>query len=129
MIKAAINVLATPVYSFSIFIALFYIALKRIDIVGTKKFGLGLLIFTLVVFGWMVADPIFFSIISLPDNIPIIILNGLVFWSTWYALYKGHQNDLRTANGEPPIEGTPHGKEPCAGANWSHRSKGQRLYQ
>lgn len=111
MIKAAINVLATPVYSFSIFIALFYLALKRIDIVGTKKFGLGLLIFTLVVFGWMVADPIFFSIISLPDNIPIIILNALVFWSTWYALYKGHQNDLRIEAGEPPIEGTPENRE------------------
>jgi hypothetical protein len=111
MIKEAINFLANPLYSFSIFIALFYLAFKRIDIVGTRKFGVSLLVFTLVVFGWMVADPVFFSIISLPDNIPIIILNALVFWSTWFALYKGNQNDIRIAAGEPPIEGTPENRE------------------
>lgn len=111
MIKAAINYLSDPLYSFTLFIVLFVWAMKRIDIVGTKKFGLALLIGTLVIFGWMVADPVFFSVISLPDNIPIIILNGLVFWSTWYALYKGHQNDLRIERGEEPIEGTPENRE------------------
>jgi hypothetical protein len=111
MIKAAINYLSDPLYSFTIFIVLFVLAMKRIDIVGTKKFGLALLIGTLVIFGWMVTDPVFFTVISLPDNIPIIILNGLVFWSTWFALYKGHQNDLRIERGEPPIEGTPENRE------------------
>ena len=111
MIKLAINFLSYPLYSFTAFIVLFVLAMKRMDIVGTKKFGMGLLIFTLVVFGWMVSDPVFFSVISTPDNIPIIILNGLVFWSTWYSLYKGHQNDLRIAAGEPPIEGTPENRE------------------
>jgi hypothetical protein len=111
MIKEAINYLSSPLYSFTAFIFLFWLALKRIDIVGTKKFGLGLLIFTVTVFGCMITDKFFFSIISLPDNIPIIILNGLVFWSTWFALYKGHQNDLRIAKGEGPIEGTPENRE------------------
>lgn len=111
MIKSAINFLSDPLYSFTIFIVLFVLAMKRMDIVGTKKFGLALLIGTLVIFGWMVTDPVFFTVISLPDNIPIIILNGLVFWSTWYSLYKGHQNDLRMEKGEPPIEGTPENRE------------------
>ncbi len=111
MIKEAINFLSDPLYSFTIFIGLFGLSLKRIDIVGTKKFGLGLLIFTLVVFGWMLTDPVFFSVISFPDNIPIVILNALVFWSTWYALYKGHQNDLRIEAGEGPLEGTPENRE------------------
>lgn len=111
MIKAAINYLSDPLYSFTLFIILFVLAMKRMDIVGTKKFGLALLIGTLAIFGWMVTDPVFFSVISLPDNIPIIILNGLVFWSTWYALYKGHQNDLRIERGEQPIEGTPENRE------------------
>lgn len=111
MLKGAINYLSDPLYSFTAFIVLFVLAMRRMDIVGTKKFGMGLLIFTLVVFGWMVTDPVFFTVISLPDNIPIIILNGLVFWSTWYALYKGHQNDLRIAAGEQPIEGTPENRE------------------
>lgn len=111
MIKEAINYFSQPAWSFSAFIAIFLLAMKRIDIVGTKKFGIGLLVATLVIFGWMVSDPVFFSIISLPDNIPIIILNALVFWSTWFALYKGHQNDLRIAAGEGPIEGTPENRE------------------
>ncbi len=111
MIKLAINFLSAPLYSFTAFCILFVLAMKRMDIVGTKKFGMGLLIFTLVIFGWMVSDPVFFSVISLPDNIPIIILNALVFWSTWFSLYKGHQNDLRIAAGEPPIEGTPENRE------------------
>lgn len=111
MIKESINYLSDPLYSFTAFILLFVLCLKRIDIVGTKKFGWGLLIGVLVIFAWMVTDPVFFSVISLPDNIPIIILNGLVFWSTWYSLYKGHQNDLRIAAGEQPIEGTPENRE------------------
>lgn len=111
MIKEAINYLSQPAFSFSAFIALFLLAMKRIDIVGTKKFGIGLLIGILLIFGWMISDPVFFSIISLPDNIPIIILNALVLWSTWFALYKGHQNDLRIAAGEEPIEGTPENRE------------------
>jgi hypothetical protein len=111
MLKAAVNYLSDPLYSFTAFIALFVFAMMRMDIVGTKKFGLGLLIGTLVIFGWMVSDPVFFSVISLPDNIPIIILNALVFWSTWFALYKGHQNDLRIARGEGPLEGSPENRE------------------
>jgi hypothetical protein len=111
MIKEAINYFSQPAWSFSAFIALFYLAMKRVDIVGTKKFGIGLLIGTLVIFMWMISDPVFFSIISLPDNIPIIILNALVFWSTWFAIYKGHQNDLRIEAGEQPIEGTPENRE------------------
>lgn len=111
MIKEAINYLSSPLYSFTGMLILFAFAMKRIDIVGTKKFGLGLFIGVLAIFGWMLTDPVFFTIISLPDNIPIIILNGLVLWSTWYALYKGHQNDLRIAAGEPPIEGTPENRE------------------
>jgi hypothetical protein len=111
MIKEAINHLSAPIYSFTAFVALFVLAMKRMDIVGTKKFGLGLLIAVLAIFGWMLTDPVFFTVISTPDNIPIIILNALVFWSTWYSLYKGHQNDLRIAAGEQPIEGTPENRE------------------
>lgn len=111
MIKEAINYLSDPLYSFTAFIVLFALCLKRIDIVGTKKFGWGLLIGVLLIFGWMLTDPVFFTVISTPDNIPIIILNGLVFWSTWFSLYKGHQNDLRIAAGEQPIEGTPENRE------------------
>lgn len=111
MIKEAVNYLSDPLYSFTGFIFLFWLAMKRIDIVGTKKFGWGLLAVSLAIFGWMLTDPVFFSVISFPDNIPIIILNALVMWSAWFSLYRGHQNDLRIAAGETPIEGTPENRE------------------
>lgn len=111
MIKEAVNYLSSPVFSFTGFIVLFALAMKRVDIVGTKKFGLGLLIASLAIFGWMLTDPVFFSVISLPDNIPIIILNVLVGWTFWYSLYRGNQNDIRIAAGEEPIEGTPENRE------------------
>jgi hypothetical protein len=111
MVKQLINYLSSPVFSFSALLLFFAFAMKKMEIVGSKKFGIGLLVVTVGLFGWMISDPIFFSIISLPDNIPIIILNALVFWSTWYALYKGVENDKRIAAGEPPIEGTPEMRE------------------
>lgn len=85
--------------------------MKKVDFIATKKFGYGMFAAVLAIFAWMVTDPVFFSIISLPDNIPIIILNGIVLWSTWYAIYKGVQNDNRIAAGEPPLEGTPENRE------------------
>jgi hypothetical protein len=111
MIKQLMNFLASPVYLFSITIGLYALAIKKIEFVGSKKFGYGMFLGTFLVFLWMVSDPIFFSIISLPDNIPIIILNAVVVWSTWYAIYKGVENDKRIAAGEPPLEGTPENRE------------------
>lgn len=64
MIKEAINYFSQPAWSFSAFIVLFYFAMKRMDIVGTKKFGIGLLIGTLGIFIWMITDPVF-SLLSL----------------------------------------------------------------
>jgi len=111
MVKNLINFLSSPLFSFSGVLIFFVFAMKKIELIGTKKFGWGLLIFSLVAFIWALNDPIFFSIISLPDNIPIIILNAVVFWSTWFAIYKGVENDKRIAAGEPPIEGTPENRE------------------
>jgi hypothetical protein len=111
MIKELINYLSSPVYSFTGIMAFFFFSMKRPDIVGSKKFGLISLIAILVIFGWMLTDPVFFSIISLPDNIPIIILNAVVLWSWWFAIHKGVENDKRIAAGEGPLEGTPENRE------------------
>ncbi len=48
MIKEAINYLSDPLYSFTGFVVLFLLALKRIDIVGTKKFGMGMFVCVLL---------------------------------------------------------------------------------
>jgi len=38
------------------------------------------------------------------DNIPIIIMLFMLVFFTWVAFYRGHQNDLRKAEGRPLIE-------------------------
>jgi hypothetical protein len=111
MIKEFINYLSSPLYSFTGVMAFFFFTVKRPDIVGSKRFGLISLVSILVIFGWMLADPVFFSVISLPDNIPIIILNAVVLWSWWFAIHKGVENDKRIAAGEGPLEGTPENRE------------------
>ncbi len=111
MIKEFINYLSSPLYSFTGVMAFFFFTVKRPDIVGSKKFGLISLVSILVIFGWMLTDPVFFSVISLPDNIPIIILNAVVLWSWWFAIHKGVENDKRIAAGEGPLEGTPENRE------------------
>ncbi len=109
--KALINIIAEPVYSFTIVIFAYLFMIKKMETVGTKKFGLTALGVVLLVTAYLFADPTFYLIITTPDNIPIIILLSLVLWSTWFSLYKGVQNDNRIAEGLPPIEGTPENRE------------------
>ncbi len=111
MIKEVINYLSNPVISFTATTAFFIYTIKKPEVVGSKKFGMWSMLAILGIFFWMLTDPVFFTVISLPDNIPIIILNVVVLWSWWFAIHKGVENDKRIAAGEPPIEGTPENRE------------------
>ncbi len=111
MIKDIVNYLSSPLYSFTAVTAFFVYTIKKPEVVASKKFGFTAMLVILGIFCWMLTDPVFFSIISLPDNIPIIILNAVVLWSWWFAMHKGVENDKRIARGEPPIEGTPENRE------------------
>lgn len=64
----------------------------------------GILQFTLLLSGWAMTDNNFQSIITKPDNVPIVILIFSVGYTTWLALRKGVVNDDRMARGEPPME-------------------------
>jgi hypothetical protein len=55
------------------------------------------------VFAW--DDPNFHTIITKPDNVPIIILIASVIFFTWLALRRAVINDDRIARGEPTLEG------------------------
>lgn len=54
--------------------------------------------------GWAMTDNNFASIITKPDNVPIVILIFSVGYLTWLALRKAVINDERLAKGEPPME-------------------------
>lgn len=55
------------------------------------------------VFAWQ--DPNFNTIITKPDNVPIIILFATVIYFSWLALRRAVINDERTKRGEPTLEG------------------------
>ncbi len=54
--------------------------------------------------GWAMTDPNFESIITKPDNVPIVMLVFSVGFFTWLGLRKAILNDDRMARGEPPVE-------------------------
>ncbi len=51
-----------------------------------------------------ITDPNFRYIAFKGDNIPIIIMLFMLVFFTWVGFYRGHQNDLRRAEGRPLIE-------------------------
>lgn len=53
----------------------------------------------------------FLEIITKPDNIPIILLIGMLIAYTWISFYKAIYNDKKLLRGEPVWEGEPHNQE------------------
>jgi hypothetical protein len=69
-------------------------------IVFIATMGLGVAFF---VFAW--DDKNFNTIITKPDNVPIIILLASVMFFTWLAIRRAVLNDDRIRSGRPPLEG------------------------
>lgn len=59
---------------------------------------------SLLAMGFSMTDPDFASIVTKPDNVPIVGLVFLLGFFTWLASYRAVQNDERTARGERPLE-------------------------
>lgn len=109
--RELVNYLSSPMFSFSGTLVLFWLMIKKYQVVGSKKFGtigLGVLI---LISAWFMADPVFKTVITTPDNIPIIILLGSVIFFTWFSIHKAAENDKRIEEGLGPIEGTPENRE------------------
>jgi hypothetical protein len=59
---------------------------------------------SLLLMGFSMTDPDFASIVTKPDNVPIVGLIFLLGFFTWLASHRAVLNDERTARGEPPLE-------------------------
>lgn len=59
---------------------------------------------SLLVMGLSMTDPDFASIITKPDNVPIVGLIYLIAFFTWVATWFAVQNDKRAKEGLPPLE-------------------------
>ncbi len=59
---------------------------------------------SLLVMGLSMTDPDFASIVTKPDNVPIVAMVFLLGFFTWLAARRAVENDERTARGEEPVE-------------------------
>lgn len=59
---------------------------------------------SLLLMGFSMTDPDFASIVTKPDNVPIVGLVFLLSFFTWLATSRAVQNDERAKRGEPPLE-------------------------
>ncbi len=109
--KEFINIIADPIYSFTITTVLFVLMMKYYRVIGTKKFGLASLVISIPVAVWFCLDAEFRKIILWPDNIPINIIIILIAWLSWYSFYRCAQNDNRLDQGLGPIEAEPENRE------------------
>jgi hypothetical protein len=110
--KEIINYFTNPIYSFSFVMILYVVMIKKMEVFASKKFGWFLMVGTVIGIALMFTDAVFTqNFFATNDNVPIIFLVLLTFWTTWYALYKGVQNDKRIEQGLEPIEGTPENRE------------------
>ena len=85
-IKGIFNVLADPrLYFLLMVLSLVFIVWKR-ELLATKTFGYGALLFFTLFFALGGLDPNFRLIITKPDNVPIVGLIFLLVFFTWYSM-------------------------------------------
>lgn len=63
-----------------------------------------LLNLSLLLMGMSLTDMDFASIVTKPDNVPIVAMVFLLGFFTWLATWQAVQNDERDKRGEPPLE-------------------------
>lgn len=102
-LKSIINFLSYPQWSFTLSLVLFAWAVWT-KVLWTRMGGLVMFIGITLFFGLSMLDPNFFVVVAKADNVPIVMMVYLLGGFTWYAMYKGVENDKRIAAGEPTFE-------------------------
>lgn len=94
----------TPVtYSIGSFVGLTILYLAR-SFFSKPWVGWAGLNISLLLMGFSMTDQDFASVVTKPDNVPIIGLVFLLGFFTWLGANRAVQNDERAARGEPPLE-------------------------
>lgn len=102
--KEFVNSVSTPVTIFSLAVGIFIIFVTFPRLFTSIPAGITLLVGSIgfLAIGW--TDEHFRTIVSMPDNVPIV---GMVFvfgYFTWYAMRKAVLNDIRMDQGLGPKE-------------------------
>jgi len=105
LIKGVVNFLSYPQWSFTLSLVGFLLMLRSRSL-WSKRGGLILLAAGVLFFALSVLDPNFRSIVTKPDNVPIVMMVFLAGFFLWFAMHKAVSNDERVAHGEPLFEKT-----------------------
>jgi hypothetical protein len=104
IIKQSINSISSPVTLFSLTIVGLFAFVTFPKVLTSKRVSLLIAAFALGFFAFGLTDHHFRTIVTTPDNVPIVGMLFLMGYFTWYAMHKAVKNDERIAAGKPPIE-------------------------
>lgn len=102
--KEAVNAFSSPVTIFTLATLLFVLFVSFPMTMTSLWVSLPLLAVLLAFFGIGMTDAHFRSIVTLPDNVPIVGMVVVMGYFTWFAMRKAVLNDARIARGEPTLE-------------------------
>ena len=103
-IKGIFNAVADPKLFFLLAVVGLAVMLWKREQLASNAVGYGALGFLTLFFGFGTFDPNFRSVVTKPDNVPIVGLIFLLVFFVWYSLREAVLNDRRIAAGEGPIE-------------------------
>ena len=103
-IKGIINALTRPELFFGLAVVALLLVIWKREKVASNAFGYGTLGLLLVFFVFGTFDPNFRSVVTKPDNVPIVGLIFLLVFFVWYSIREAVLNDRRIAAGQGPIE-------------------------
>jgi uncharacterized membrane protein len=104
--KELINAVSSPVTIFTLATLFFILFVSFPRQFTSKPAALAVLAVVLGFIGIGLTDKHFRTIVSTPDNVPIVGLIFIFGYFTWYAVKKAVDNDRRIEKGEPTFEQT-----------------------
>ena len=102
--KQGINAFSSPVTIFTSAVVFFGLFVSFPRVFTAPKVAIPLALAGLAFFGVGLTDEHFRTIVSTPDNVPIVGMMFIFVYFTWFAMRKAVLNDMRLEKGEVVIE-------------------------
>ncbi len=103
-IKEFVNSISSPVTIFTFAAGFLFLFLSFPKQFTSKRVSLLLAALGIGFFLFGLTDEHFKTIVTTPDNVPIVGMLFVMVYFTWYAMRKAVLNDERLEQGKPPIE-------------------------
>jgi Cytochrome b(C-terminal)/b6/petD len=99
-IKDAIDAASSPQLLTVAVVLVLFLAI-RFRHLTVRPISILILLLPMAGFLFSLTDPNFRTVVTKPDNVPIVIMVGLVIFLTWYAMRLAVRNDQVLAQGKP----------------------------